>query len=286
MATPPSTATATTEVAAYRHADHAGNFADLFKHTLLIALLDALRATGEPLVYLESHAGAGRYTPGTPSTRRLAALASFARDASPAPFVRLLAECDTTGARPVYPGSPWLAARLLGSRDRLGLVERATAPRRALETLFADDPRVTCRPGDGFDAVLDLLPAGTRRGLLLADPPYVGSREGDAVLQLLVEARERWPSGTLAAWYPRRDDGIASRLREGVRTHDLHAAYDCWIERASPVTGDMRGCGVLVINPPRGFARDWHAVGVWLAERLFVEGAGRGGVAAPDRIKA
>ena len=262
----------------YRHAEHAGNFADLFKHTLLIALLTALRAHGAPLVYIESHAGAGRYTLGPSRTRHLAGLATPGDSPHPASWARLVAMTQGTDERMAYPGSPWLAARLLGPRDRLVLVERAERPWRRLVTLFAGDARVECRLDDGYHAVPDLLPPAVTPGLLLIDPPYAREGETEDVLSLLAVARTRWPQGTLAIWYPRRGDGVAGRLHAGLRARFTDGAVDCWIERRGPAAHGMRGCGVVLINPPGGFTSGWEATGSWLATRLFRGGTALGGI--------
>lgn len=264
----------------YRHAEHAGNFADLFKHTLLTGLLTALRARGEPLVYLESHAGAGRYTLGHTRAQRMRELVDRASPPPPPLFATLLELLEWRAGQCVYPGSPWIASRLLGPNDRLHLVEQDADTLLSLTALFTGDTRIKSLAGDGLRRVIELMPTASRPGLLLVDPPYVRERERDAVTRLLNEAVARWPAGTIAAWYPRRGDGIAPHLHEGLCARAEEQKIDCWIDRPATSKNRMRGCGVVIINPPSGFARKWKSVGEWLAGRLFAEGAGRSGTIA------
>lgn len=262
----------------YRHADHAGNFADLFKHALLITLLAELRRDDERLVYLESHAGAGRHAVTETRVRRLRDLARNADRNVPRPLLRIAGALARADERWRYPGSPWLAAEQLGSKDRLCLVEREPGPLERLRALFDADPRVTCISGDGFHEIPDRLPDAGTRGLLLVDPPYVEQDEPDAVARLLQKVHSRWPVGSLAAWYPRRDDDCASRLARLMTQSADVLSIDCWLEIAPRHGVGMHGCGVWLVNPPPGFASAWRPVGQWLAERLGRNGIGRCGI--------
>jgi 23S rRNA (adenine2030-N6)-methyltransferase len=268
-----------TPTSQYLHADHAGNFADLYKHARLIALLRALGAEAGPRVYLESHAGAGSYDLDPASRAWRSGFGRLVeRDELPAPVAELRAHVTRTGGHWRYPGSPRLAAALLASRDRLCLVERDPETHARLRAEFAGDPRCSCLAGDGFALIPTQLPAATTPGLLLVDPPYLDPGDAVATAALLATCRARWSAGTLAAWYPRRADGCDRRLRDALAERDLGEFDDDWIDTVAAGRGGMHGCGMLVLNAPAGFATRWRPSRAWLAASLTVPGT-----AHPDR---
>ena len=151
----------------YRHAYHAGNFADVLKHAVTAAVMLRMQARPKPLSYVESHSGAGLYRLDAPEARRsreadngILRLAEAApRSAALAAYLRLVAALpENDAALRAYPGSPLLAAGLLGDDDRLVLVEAVPAEAEALNRLFRHDPRVAVHCRDGWEAIGALLP--------------------------------------------------------------------------------------------------------------------------------
>jgi 23S rRNA (adenine2030-N6)-methyltransferase len=247
----------------YRHAFHAGNFADVFKHTLLLELLAALTAKPKPLCYLETHAGAGRYRLTGQEAEKTGEfrdgvqrlVASAAPPALFAPYLDLVRSCNpgvAPGSLHHYPGSPWLAARCLRPSDRLVLCELQNAEFAELELEFARDPRVALHRRDGYGALKGLLPPRERRGLILIDPPFESqAREFAAITAALEPALERFPDGTYAIWYP-------IKLRPPVRPFHRWLS-NCGAKRVlaaelllHPDDSALRlnGCGLALINPP------------------------------------
>lgn len=162
----------------YRHAEHAGNFADIHKHAVLAWIAASLADAGTPFCVLDTHAGDGIYPPDDAHLRTVQSVGG-ARNAPQAlqPYLRVLHGAAGAHRPGAYPGSPWLLRALMGARDRLVLCENDPAACRTLRELFGGDNRVTVLEADGWARLRRWPPAGCRRGLLLTDPPYTG--EGD-----------------------------------------------------------------------------------------------------------
>lgn len=247
----------------YRHAFHAGNFADVFKHVVLLALLDALTAKDKPLCYMDTHAGGGLYAldgeaasrtgewrEGIGRLREVPDLSGPLRR-----YVDAVRACNPGEAFDAYPGSPLLAANALRPDDRLVLCECQDNETAALRKLFRDDRRVHVHQRDGYAALNALLPPDERRGLVLVDPPFE-DRDGEfrAIDAALRKAHARWPNGVYAAWYPiksRRSIAPFHRRVAAGPFADSLAAELLVHPDDSPLR--LNGCGMVVLNPPWRF---------------------------------
>lgn len=245
----------------YRHAYHAGNFADVFKHTILLALLDALTAKAKPLCYFETHAGRGSYRlDGTEAETtgewregigRLLAAATKPPTAIRR-YIEAVRSFNPDGELHTYPGSPLLAAQALRANDRLVLCDLQTDEAAALRTTLHHDPRVHVHARDGYAALHALLPPAEKRGLVLIDPPFE-AQEGEftALVAALAEAHARWPTGVYAVWYPIKSQRTITpfhrRLSRG--PFDQVLVAEVLVQPAdSPLR--LNGCGMLIANPP------------------------------------
>ena len=252
----------------YRHAFHAGNHADVLKHIVLLALLDALKKKDAPFFVLDTHAGRGRYL--------LAATESRKTGEADAGIVKLMGEAkmpdvverylraveanNPVGALIAYPGSPLLVAQALREQDRLAACELQPEEAAALKELFAHDARVAVHARDGYGAIKAMLPpklgnAKFARGLVLIDPPYeVQDNEYPQIISSVREAMERWPQATYAIWYPiklRRSlqpffRKAAALPGKSVMLAELQVRAD-----DSPLR--LNGSGMVIINPPWKF---------------------------------
>ena len=244
----------------YRHAFHAGNFADVFKHAILLALLDALTAKDKPLCCFDTHAGRGRYAldeaeAGKTGEWRDGVGRLFGDPDSPPPLRRYLdaiRACNPDGTLRVYPGSPLLTAQALRPKDRMVLCETQDDEAAALRALFREDPRVHVHARDGYASLNALLPPGERRGLVLIDPPFEAQAgEFTAIETALTQAHARWPKGVYAVWYPIKSHRavvpfhrhLAAGPFEKILVAELLVQPD-----DSPLR--LNGCGILIANPP------------------------------------
>lgn len=244
----------------YRHAFHAGNFADVFKHAILLALLDALTAKDKPLCCFDTHAGRGRYAldeveAGKTGEWRDGIGRLFDDPEPPPPLLRYLdaiRACNPDGMLRTYPGSPLLAAHALRANDRLVLCETQDDEAAALRALFRRDARAHVHGRDGYAALRALSPPVERRGLVLIDPPFE-AQEGEftAIENALTQAHTRWPNGVYAVWYPIKSHRaiapfhrhLAAGPFEKVLVAELLVQPD-----DSPLR--LNGCGMLLANPP------------------------------------
>jgi 23S rRNA (adenine2030-N6)-methyltransferase len=216
----------------YRHAFHAGNHADVLKHTVLIATLDYLLEKEAALTVVDTHAGAGLYRldgdyagisgeaidgvlrllPGSKSVAATAAPADATGSAPPAPFADALArylqvirDFNPKGNARIYPGSPFITHHLLREHDKLKLFELHPTDARSLDANIAQldaGRQIAVLRDDGFGSATKFLPPPSRRALVLCDPSYEIKSDYGRVLDFVTEALKRFATGTYAVWYP------------------------------------------------------------------------------------
>jgi 23S rRNA (adenine2030-N6)-methyltransferase len=267
----------------YLHGYHAGNHADVLKHTVLTALIARLVAKDRPLRYIETHAGAGGY-----DLRSAAARKNREHDTgvgrlwgtrdAPAAVARWLAlvERYNTGRDlKRYPGSPWFARESLRPIDKLFLHELHPAEHRNLVRATDGDRRVKVLREDGLVSCIGLVPPPDKRALLFIDPSYEIEDEHRQVIDAVGKVLKRFASTVVAVWYPvierhwveRYERALRSALRAEI------ALYELCVTRVSPDRG-LAGSGVLVVNPPWQLDDELRESLPWLAGRLGRDDAG------------
>jgi 23S rRNA (adenine2030-N6)-methyltransferase len=244
----------------YRHAFHAGNHADVLKHVVLLAVLEALKRKPAPFCVLDTHAGRGQYLlqgeqADATGEARGGIFRLFVLHGLPTlvqAYLKRVQADNPVGALLTYPGSPLLAAQAMREQDRLFACELQPDEARALATLFRADPRVTVMARDGYAAVKALVPPKERRGLVLMDPPYEAQEdEFRPILKALREGLERWPTGTYALWYPiKRGRSLQPFLRKAALLPCKSALRIELLVRPDDSALRLNGSGMLVINPP------------------------------------
>jgi 23S rRNA (adenine2030-N6)-methyltransferase len=259
----------------YRHAFHAGNFADCMKHAVLVWLLRALMRKPAPLFMLDTHAGAGRYDldigPAARTGEWRKGIARLLDD--PAPSI-----ADYVGMVRVlglYPGSPALTQALLRPDDHLVCCELHPEDASVLRRQFAHDRQVAVHRRDAWEALGALLPPTERRGLILVDPPFEDPQEFTELAAGLAAGYLRFSTGVFAAWYPIKHRAPArkflSDLQEG-GIRDIVTAELCLREPLDPAR--LNGCGMLVVNPPYRFEQEVQPIMTALLDRLGNREAG------------
>jgi len=277
----------------YRHAFHAGNFADVVKHVVLARILAYLNQKDAPYRVLDTHAGAGLYDLHGDEARRTAEWeagigavlrASFspAVTALLAPWLKVVAEVnpgagdDLAGNLRHYPGSPLIAQALTRAQDKLLFCETEPGVRGALEQAIGRDSRAKVLSVDGWQGMNAYLPPKERRGVVLVDPPFEQAGEFKRLSEGLSEAYQRWSTGIYALWYPIKDVRAVDAFKR-----DLERAH---IPKTLSIQFDIRnvrqmdtlsGCGMIIVNPPFTLADELRSVLSALAPVLSTDGTGR-----------
>ena len=267
----------------YRHAFHAGNFADLVKHAALLQLLARLTAGDEPLSVIDTHAGRGLYDlAGAEARKSGEAQAGIARltaaaDA-PAEFAPLIAAVRRLnggqGARR-YPGSPWLIAEALRAGDSYLACELRPEEHAALRQLMKGRRGVRTACADGYAAAATQAPA-SGKALILIDPPFERADDYGRIVETLAAVRGRSRSATALVWLPLKDletfDGFLRDLEDEIRARLLVAEV-----RMRPLTDPlkMNGCALVVLGAPAGMAKPLQAICAWTGSTLGQAGEGR-----------
>jgi 23S rRNA (adenine2030-N6)-methyltransferase len=256
----------------YRHAYHAGNFADVVKHVALVAILLHLRKKDAPFAVIDSHAGRGLYDlsgEAAAATEEAQNGIGKLRDlGEPLPealgaYLRLVAEAGGNS----YPGSPLIAGKMLRPQDRLVAIEKHPEEAAALIATLKPFRRASVEEADGYQRLLKLLPPPERRGLMLIDPPFEAPDEFHTLAQATRDALRRFATGIALIWYPVKSqsaaDGFCAEVLSGGITKALR------IEVAVAPDGDrLSRSGLLVLNPPYGFDGVMEAVLGIVAPRL------------------
>jgi 23S rRNA (adenine2030-N6)-methyltransferase len=261
----------------YRHAYHAGNFADCLKHAVLVWLLQALARKEKPFCVLDTHAGAGQYD--------LAAAASQRTGEAQGGIVRLLEETpapllpyvDVVRRLGLYPGSPALVRALLRPGDRAIACELHPEEHAALRRLVGRDARLAVHLRDGYAAVGAFLPPAERRGLTLIDPPYEAPDEFDRVQTAIATAQARFAGGVMAAWYPIKHRAPVRTFHTALREAGLRRVVAVEMLLRAPLDPTrLNGCGMILVNPPFGFADELPPILDALLDRLGDRSDGEG----------
>jgi 23S rRNA (adenine2030-N6)-methyltransferase len=270
----------------YRHAFHAGNFADVVKHATLVRILVHLCAKPTPFRVIDTHAGAGLYDlAGSEASRsgewrdgiaRLLAAPPRERvKALLAPYRETVAALNRTDGPTTYPGSPMIVRAFLRARDRLIACELEPAAAAALARNLRGDRRCKAIAIDGWTALNAYIPPKERRGLVLIDPPFENVVDFPRLGDALKAAHRRWTGGIYLVWYPLKErqpaDVLAHRLRHSGIGKILRAEITLPMS-CNPAR--LRACGILIVNPP------WRLEGeleLLLPELVAALAQGRGG---------
>ncbi|WP_137180698.1 23S rRNA (adenine(2030)-N(6))-methyltransferase RlmJ [Roseomonas sp. AR75] len=271
----------------YRHAFHAGNFADCVKHALLVALLRALLAKDKPFRVLDTHAGIGRYDLSASEAQRTGewrdGIARLTEGAPHPALADYLSLVGAAGFPATYPGSPALIRALMRPGDSLLLCELHPDDHATLKAAFRGDGQVAVHRRDAWEAITALTPFPERRGLVLIDPPFEQEGEFDRLAGAIVTLRHRFRAAIVAAWYPIKHRAPVRAFHAALRDADVPDCLACELALREPTDpARLNGCGLLVANPPFGFADQAQAILDALLARL---GRGEdGATAAVTRI--
>jgi 23S rRNA (adenine2030-N6)-methyltransferase len=298
----------------YRHAFHAGNHADVLKHMVLVQLLAYLNQKDAAYMVIDTHAGAGVYTlDGEYATKSGEADEGIAKlwarndlPAAVAAYVSEIRAMNPAGRLRHYPGSPFLAERVMREQDRLRLFElhstdskllvenvRKLEAHAAANGVRSRGKRILAERADGFAALKALLPPPSRRGLVLIDPPYEDKDDYRKVRAALEDAQKRFAGGTYAVWYPAlgrlESQQLPERLKRVAQGDWLHVTLS--IGAPNPEERGLTASGMFVINPPWTLEATLKDTMPWLVQALARDGSARytlhtGAAARPVKERA
>jgi 23S rRNA (adenine2030-N6)-methyltransferase len=273
----------------YRHAYHAGNFADVFKHVVLTRVLAYLAQKPAAVRFIDTHAGEGIYDLASEAAEKTAEWRGgigrlLGREApTPANVAPLLepylALVEHEVARHAYPGSPSLAAALLRKQDRMIFCDAHPSAAAALTSHLGRDKRAKIIEIDGFMGLGAFVPPIERRGLVLIDPPFESRDEFNHILAGLETALRKWPTGTYMVWFPIKDRNAVTYFyrqlgdliaQTGIAKDSL--CLEFWID-AIDRDGPLAGNGLVLVNPPYVLEAEARLILPYLVQALGVSRA-------------
>lgn len=269
----------------YRHAYHAGNFADVVKHAVLARILTYMKLKPQPFRVIDTHAGIGRYDlTGVEAGKTGEWHDGISRVIDcdmPAnvekllqPYLEAVRSVNLPGALTFYPGSPVIARQLMRPGDQLVANELHADDFGALRTELRRTPDTKVLNLDAWVAVKSLLPPPERRGVILIDPPFEDGNEFAHLAEGLGNALQRFATGVYVIWYPVKDQGLADRLVRDVSLLGAVKMLDVRLKLCEPFAGlGLTESGLLILNPPFNLRDELELLMPFFVERL---GTGRG----------
>lgn len=270
----------------YRHAFHAGNFADVHKHVVLTLLVQSLLHKDSPFCYMDTHAGAGSYDLRSAEAEKNAEhqqgilrlwqcsdVPEAARHYLAA--VQAINRSDNKTSLRFYPGSPRIVRYFLRPQDRMVLTELHPTDIQYLRHEFAEDRQVAVHHLDGYQGIKALLPPKERRGLVLMDPAYERRDETRHMIAGLKIAAERWAHGIYALWFPITNRASLTDFYRRLEKTGLRKILISELCIRPPLTArQLNGSAMVIINPPWQFDASLREVLPWLTDALAAESEG------------
>ncbi|MEO6012665.1 MAG: 23S rRNA (adenine(2030)-N(6))-methyltransferase RlmJ [Devosia sp.] len=245
----------------YRHAFHAGNFADVMKHIILSRLIEYLKLKPGAFRVIDTHAGLGRYSLTGEEAKRnpewkegIGKLLAAELGARPKelikPYLDVIASENQNATLARYPGSPLIARKLFRPQDRLSALELHPKDARELGKLFDGDVQARITALDGWLALNAYVPPKEKRGLVLIDPPFEEKGEWERIVDGLFKAHKKWATGLYAIWYPMKEPREVNSFISDLKSTGIKRIMriELLVERA--VAGKLYGSGMIVVNPP------------------------------------
>ena len=240
----------------YRHAFHAGNHTEVFKHATLVLLLDRLLAKTTPIMVLDTHAGLGVYDLTSSEAERTGE--------ATAGIIKVFGNLKGVATRYAscvgpylangrYPGSPLIAADMLRAEDRIIACELHPQDVNILRETFAGDRRAAVHCRDGYEAMSAFVPPEERRGLVFVDPPYEDRDEPERMGYRMAAAIKKWPTGIFLCWYPVKDLRTRPRILEQLNRKWVPNCLWAEFSRFPPDDVRLAGSGLILINAPWRF---------------------------------
>ena len=256
----------------YQHSYHAGNFADVVKHVLLLQLLEMMSAKPKPYYILDAYGGRGLYSLASDEAKKTGEAIHgitklLAQDNSQAPqavqtYLQDIGYAKKFYDKHVYPGSPWFIAHHIEKQqdahpeitNRAEAFEWKASEFDALNYQLHQLP-IGVQHRNAYEGILAVLPPQEKRGLILIDPPFEQEhRDFSALVDLLVKAHKKWSTGVLALWYPIKNNDAVELFCKKMKRTEIRRQLILELNIFPPdLPMGLNGTGMLVINPPWQF---------------------------------
>lgn len=250
----------------YWHAFHAGGYTEVFKHAVLVLLLEHLAMKETPFFVLDSHAGVGEYDLDSEEALRTGEAANGIKEVIDKKvelaetYLGLVKARNHDRVR-YYPGSPAIIQSMLRPQDRLlacELTERAGIQLR--RSLGGDGRRISIQIRDGYEAMNAFLPPPERRGLVFTDPPYEAQNEFEMLASTMKGAFRKWRTGIYAAWYPVKNYDAIKNFRKNIKDAGANCLFAEFV-RYPKADAQLKGSGIVLLNPPWRMAEKIERLG-------------------------
>ena len=261
----------------YRHSFHAGNFADVLKHTVEVLILEALKQKESPFVYHDTHSAAGRYSLSSEHAEKtaeyvdgIARLWQQSEVPEPLiPYLNVIKQLNKKATLQHYPGSPLVARLLLRDQDRMQMTELHPADYQLLLQEFSHDRQARVYNQDAYQGLKALLPPLEKRGLVLLDPSYEIKTEYRQVVKEIAQTYRRFSTGIYALWYPVVERRTIDKLWRDMAATGIKKILliELCVKGDSYERG-MTGTGMIVINPPWKLVAQMEELLPWLVTEL------------------
>lgn len=267
----------------YRHAFHAGNFADVLKHSTLTLVLDYMCRKEKGFHYIDSHSGAGIYQLTDEYSQKTGeykdGIAKLIKEQNLPealqPYVDLIKELNPTNSNSdsneldLYPGSPGIAKRFMRRQDSTHLFELHPTDIQHLNDFCYRWKKAFVKQSDGYQGILGLVPPPSRRGVVLIDPPYELKEDYHKAVNTIVKAYKKFATGTYILWYP-----VVKREQvNAMEKAFIHSDVKNLLKLEFCLSSDtdeygMTGTGLFIVNPPWQLAKQMEEVLPYLKEKL------------------
>ncbi len=241
----------------YQHIYHAGNFADVHKHAILVELLKSLKAKNPKLAVLDTHAGRGTYDLNSEEAQKTSEYISGAQhfwenDGLPAGLKEIVSGFNPDGALVTWPGSSMIARKILRATDKLTCIERHPGEFEELQKTMSGAANVDLQQKDGFQSIVDFSPPALRKGLVIIDPSYEIKTEYVQTAKQVNLAWKKWPQGVFLIWYPLLEAQGHVQLLTHLRKSGVKDVLvsEVRLDKAPTEGYRMFGSGIAIVNPP------------------------------------
>jgi len=268
----------------YRHAFHAGNFADVLKHSVLTLVLDYMTRKEKGFHYIDSHSGAGMYQLSEEYAQKTGeyknGIAKLINDENIPealqPYINLISELNpncATSELDLYPGSPGIAKRFMRRQDSTHLFELHSSDIQHLTDFCSRWKKVFVKQSDGYQGVLGLLPPPSRRGVVLIDPPYELKEDYQKAVNTIIKAYKKFATGTYILWYPVVNRELVEEMKTAFTNKKSTNEIKNLLQVEFCLSSDtdeygMTGTGLFIVNPPWQLAAQMNEVLPYLKTKL------------------